>query len=135
MRATLTMPAELKKMMEDLARLEKDGIDAVAREMIDAGADVALEGMLKRVPVRKVRGGRLKSYLSRTPVKGDGNRVYAQIGLINAPADVARYGTAQEFGTSRHAAQSYMRTTMKQDRAKIYRAMKAAMKARLAKYG
>ncbi|MGI6258753.1 MAG: HK97-gp10 family putative phage morphogenesis protein [Anaerolineaceae bacterium] len=131
MKATLTLPASLKTMLEDLAKLEKDGVDAAAREMIEAGAEVALEGMRKRVPVRKVKGGRLKSHLRRSAIKGDGNRVYTEVGLIGAPAEVVRYGTAQEFGTSRHAAQSYLRPTMKEDRAKIYRAMRNVLKQRL----
>lgn len=131
MKIIFRMPAEMKKMMEDLAKLEKEGIDDIAWDMVKAGSDVALEGMRRRVPVRKVGGGRLKSYVRRTPIKRSGNRVYTEIGLVDAPADVLRYGTAQEFGTRKHGAQSFVRSTMKEDRAKINLAMRNVLKSRL----
>ncbi|MBP7212737.1 MAG: HK97 gp10 family phage protein [Anaerolineaceae bacterium] len=128
MRATLKMPEGLKQMMDELAKLEASELDAVAVEMLDAGAEVALDGMQRRVPVKT---GKLKGHLKKGPVQQDGNRSVVEIGILDAPGEVVRYGTAQEYGTSSVPAQSYMRETMKLDRAKIYAAMRKVLKARI----
>lgn len=120
MRAKLSMPKGLQEMMERLAEAEED-IDSAAGEMLDAGADVALAGMKRRVPVDT---GKLRDSLKKGPVKQGGNRSTIEIGLIDAPGEVVRYGTVQEFGSSSVSAKSYLRGTMKEDKSKIRRAMK-----------
>ena len=128
MKATLTMPKALQNMMEQLAALEAGRIDEVASEMLDAGAEVVLKGMQRRVPkdTRKLHG-----HLKKGPVKRDGNRSSIEIGLIDAPGEVVRYGTVQEFGSSSVSAQSYQRTTMKEDKSKINKAMKGVLEKAL----
>lgn len=128
MRATLKMPEGLQRMMEELARLEGTELDATAAEILEAGADVALAGMERRAPVKT---GKLKGHLKKGPVQQDGNRSVVEIGILDAPGEVVRYGTAQEYGTSSVPAQSYMRETMKLDRAKIYAAMRKVLEARI----
>lgn len=125
LKAKLTMPPTLAKMMDDLAALDASGIDAAAREMLDAGADVMLEGMNKRVPVDK---GDLKAHLSRGPVEQDGNVHSVEVGLIGAPKKVVIYGTVQEYGSASVPAQSYIRETVAKDKGKIYRAMRDVLK-------
>ena len=127
MKAALTMPKALQNMMEQLATLETD-INEVAGEMLDAGADVALAGMQKRVPVET---GELYDNLKKGEVQRDGNVSFIEIGLIDAPAEVVRYGTVQEFGSSSVSAQSYQRATMKEDKSKITKAMKAVLEKEL----
>lgn len=126
MKASLRMPANLQKMLEDLNELERSQIDDIAGDMLDAGAEVALAGMQRRV---RVRTSKLKDHLKRSEIKRDGNVSFVEIGLINAPAEVVRYGTVNEFGSSSVKAQSYVRATMNEDKGKIYRAMKARLKA------
>ncbi len=128
MKARLKMPDGLQRMMEELARLEGSELDAAAAEMLEAGADVALAGMERRVPVKT---SKLKGFLKRGAVEQDGNRSVVEIGIIDAPGEVVRYGTVQEYGSSSVAAQSYMRETMKLDRAKIYAAMRKVLQARI----
>jgi HK97 gp10 family phage protein len=127
MKATLSMPKELQEMMETLATMETD-INAVAGEMLDAGADVALAGMQRRVPKRT---GKLHDNLKKSDVQRDGNVSFIEIGLIDAPGEVVRYGTVQEFGSSSVSAQSFERATMTEDKAKIRKAMKGVLAERL----
>lgn len=124
MKASLSMPKGLQQMLEDLDELERNQIDAIAVDMLDAGAEVALAGMQKRV---RVKTGKLKGSLKRSEVRRDGNVSVVDIGLLDAPAEVARYGTVHEFGSSSVGAKSYIRATMNEDKGKIYRAMKARM--------
>jgi HK97 gp10 family phage protein len=128
MKASLSMPKKLQEMMEQLAALEAGRIDEVAGEMLEAGADVALKGMQRRVPkdTRKLHG-----HLKKGPVKRDGNRSSIEIGLIDAPGEVVRYGTVQEFGSSSVSPQSYQRATMKEDKSKITKAMKTVLEEEL----
>jgi HK97 gp10 family phage protein len=127
MKATLSMPKKLQEMMETLATMETD-INAVAGEMLDAGADVVLAGMKRRVPKRT---GKLHDSLKKGEVQRDGNVSFIEIGLIDAPAEVVRYGTVQEFGSSSVSAQSYLRATMKEDKSKSTKAMKAVLEKEL----
>lgn len=127
MKATLSMPKELQEMMETLATMETD-INVVAGEMLDAGADVVLAGMQRRV---RVRTGKLKSHLKRSEVQREGNVSLIEIGLIDAPGEVVRYGTVQEYGSSSVSAQSFERATMTEDKAKIRKAMKGVLAERL----
>lgn len=124
----LTMPPTLKKMIDDFAEMERSGIDAVVVEMLDAGADVMLEGMQKRVPVDT---GELKNHLGRGEVEQDGNVFGVEVGLIDAPKDVVIYGTVQEYGSKSVEAQSYIRETVARDKGKVYRSMREIMKTRL----
>lgn len=127
MKAGLKMPANLQRMLEDLDELERSHIDEIVGDMLDAGAEVALAGMQRRV---RIRTGKLKDHLKRSEIKKDGNVSFVEIGLIDAPGEVVRYGTVNEFGSSSVKAHSFIRATMTEDKAKIYRAMKARLKAR-----
>jgi HK97 gp10 family phage protein len=128
MKATLTMPKALQNMMEQLAALEAGRINEVAGEMLDAGAEVVLNGMQRRVPKDT---GKLHDHLKKGEVQRDGNVSFIEIGLIGAPAEIVRYGTVQEFGSSSVSAQSYQRATMKEDKSKITKAMKAVLEKEL----
>ena len=128
MKATLTMPKALQNMMEQLAALEAGRINEVAGEMLDAGAEVVLNGMQRRVPKDT---GKLHDQLKKGEVQRDGNVSFIEIGLIGAPAEIVRYGTVQEFGSSSVSAQSYQRATMKEDKSKITKAMKAVLEKEL----
>ena len=127
MKAALSMPKELQEMMETLAMMETD-INAVAGEMLDAGADVALAGMKRRAPKRT---GKLHDNLKKGEVQRDGNVSFIEIGLIDAPGEVVLYGTVQEFGSSSVSAQSFERATMTEDKGKIRKAMKGVLAERL----
>ena len=127
MKAGLSMPANLQHMLEDLDEMERSQIDEIAADMLDAGAEVALAGMQRRV---RVRSSKLKNSLMRSEIKQEGNISFVEIGLIDAPGEVVRYGTVNEYGSSSVPAQSFIRATMSEDKDKIYRAMKARLKAR-----
>jgi HK97 gp10 family phage protein len=101
-------------------------VDDAARRAVMAGAEVAKEGMRKRVPVDT---GNLQEHIDFTDPELEGNTVFVLVGVIEADADTARYGTAQEYGSSNMVAQPYVRPTMDHDAARIKAAMRAALEA------
>jgi HK97 gp10 family phage protein len=112
--------------LENLARAGRD-IDAITDHALEAGGEVLLKGMQRRVPVGKApedpHPGKLKKTLRIDGPHQDGNFHYILVGLVNADADTARYGTAQEYGTSSMAAQPYIRPTLDEDKGKSGKAM------------
>jgi HK97 gp10 family phage protein len=108
-----------EEYLENLARAGKD-IDAIADQALAAGGEVLLQGMRRRVPKDT---GNLESKLRIDGPHRDGNFHYILVGLVNADAETARYGTAQEYGTSSMAAQPYIRPTIDEDKGKAGKAM------------
>ena len=115
-----------KGFEEYLERLATAGEDVNARaaEALNAGRDVALDGMRGRVPIDT---GNLQEHLNATAPKIDGNFVYIEVGLMAPDANTARYGTAQEYGTARTAAHPYIRPTFDEDKRRIMAAIKASL--------
>jgi len=81
-----------------------------------AGAEVAKQGMRERVP--KDEHDLENHIVIGKPVIG-ANEVTVSVGVLDAGAEIARYGTAQEFGTSSMPASPYVRPTMKKDAKKM----------------
>lgn len=113
--------------MEQLQRLGGD-IDAAADEALDAGGDVLVEGMQRRAPKDTHN---LERKINKTASQGDGNFHFILVGLVNVDADTARYGTAQEYGTSSMAAQPYLRPTIDEDMKLARKRMKETFQARI----
>ena len=114
------IPKGLYTWMEDLAKAGAD-VDAVADEMLIAGGQVILDGMKRRVPKRTHN---LERHLTISEAKHEGNRHWVTIGLEGADADTARYGNAQEFGTTSMAAQPYLRPAFDEGAKNAYAEMK-----------
>jgi HK97 gp10 family phage protein len=115
---------ETKGFSEYLERLAQAGqnIDPVADEMLAAGGDVLLEGMEARVPRDT---GELAANLERSEPEQEGNFHSVTVGLSpSAPAEVQRYGGAQEYGWSEHPGQPYIRPAIDED----MRGARAAMR-------
>lgn len=112
---------------EYIAAIENAGLDVLdaAEAAVVAGADVILDGMLRRVPIDEHN---LESHLQTDPPEIDGDYVFVQVGLLHADADTARYGNAQEFGSSSMGAQPYVRPPFTEDKTKARRAMRLALK-------
>lgn len=118
----------LEKYMEDLAAAGRD-VDAAAARALTAGGQVALNGMLRRVP-RDTHN--LAEHLEARAPEKDGNFVFVEVGMRKNPApdeDTARYGNSQEYGTSSMPAQPYIRPTFDEDKAAISKAMRDSLKA------
>jgi HK97 gp10 family phage protein len=111
---------------EYLERIVQAGrdVDAAAAKALAAGAAVALEGMQQRVAVVT---GNLKDNLVATESQQDGNYVFVKVGLISADPDTARYGNAQEFGTSSMPAHPYVRPALDEEKARIRAAIKQSL--------
>lgn len=118
----------LKGFDEYLERVAKAGrdVDKAAAEAVAAGGDVLLEGMQRRVPKDTYN---LEQHLERTEPKRDGNYTFVEVGLSKqADADTARYGNAQEYGSSSMAAQPYIRPTLDEDGSKARAAVGKTLK-------
>jgi HK97 gp10 family phage protein len=115
--------------MEQIAKLGKN-LDAVVDRALEAGAEVLLEGMQRRVPKDTHN---LEEHLKTDGPHQEGNYHYITIGLMDADAETARYGNAQEYGTSSMAAQPYIRPTLDSDKRKAGAAMKKVFEQELMK--
>ena len=100
-------------------------IDAVVQTALIEGAEVAKQGMKRRV--RKDTYN-LQDHIQIDGPHQEGNYSYVDVGVIHkiefTDAETARYGNAQEYGTSSMEAQPYIRPTMKGDKARINGIMK-----------
>jgi len=126
-----TLKLETKGFAEYLEALAKAGrdIDAISAEALAAGGEILLAGMERRVPKDTHN---LEQHLSVDGPHQDGNFHYVQVGLDkSADAETARYGNAQEYGTSSMAAQPYIRPTLDTD----MRQARAMMRSIFVKYG
>jgi len=112
-----------KGFEEYLERVAASGksVDVAAAAALEAGGEVLLEGMRRRVPVAT---GNLKDSLKVNGPEQDGNYHFIDVGLVGADADTARYGNAQEYGTSSMGANPYVRPAMDEDMRKARAAMK-----------
>ena len=117
---------KLSGIDEYMEQIQQAGFDILeaAEEAVEAGAEVALDGMLRRVPEDT---GNLKSHLDYE-ITVDGDRITAEIGVMNADAETARYGNVQEFGSATTPEHSYVRSTMDEDKRKIRKAMRDKLK-------
>ncbi len=120
----------LKGMEEYLENIAAAGenVDEAAERAVMAGAEVAQRGMQKRVPKDTHN---LERHIKIKGPKRDGNFISAEVGVIHdsayTDADTARYGMANEYGTSSMAAQPYIRPTLQIDQRKIRAAEKETL--------
>jgi len=123
MRAKLSTKG-IAEYLEQIAQRGED-VDAACADALQAGGEAALEGMRRRVAVDT---GNLKENLRVSEVQQDGNFTSVEIGLLaGTDAKIARYGNAQEFGSSSMPAHPYIRPTMAEDKNKITAAMKKSL--------
>lgn len=121
----------LTGMSEWLEKIGQAGknVDESAAKAVMAGAKVAQEGMIERAPKKT---GNLKAHIKiKGPIQ-EGNEISALVGVIHdkayTDAETARYGMAQEFGTSSMPAHPYIRPTLKGDNRKIRGAERKVLK-------
>lgn len=124
-RAKLTTTG-LEETLEALAQAGKD-VEQAAEAMLMAGGQVFKDGMQKRV--RKDTHN-LEQHIDIEGPKKDGNYHFVLVGVIKPDARLARYANVNEYGSANMPAQSFVRSTVKLDRAKARRAMLEALKAR-----
>lgn len=113
----------LAESLDALAQLGKN-IDAIIPRALLAGGEVLKDGMKRRVPKDTHN---LEDHIVIDGPHQDGNFHYIEVGVIGADADTARYGNAQEYGTSSMPAQPYIRPTVDEDKGKASKAMKAVL--------
>jgi HK97 gp10 family phage protein len=113
-----------EEYLEAIAKAGQD-VDAAADRALQAGAQVALRGMERRIPFLT---GWLKSHLYISDLRVEGNFHYVEVGL-SLKDRKAIYGVYQEFGTSEMSAQPFIRPTFDEDKAAIRRAMKESLES------
>lgn len=118
----------MEGLLEDIQRAGLN-VDAAADRALLAGAQVAQAGMKRRAPKDT------HNLEEHVKIKGpitNGTKHSIDVGLIHDKSytdeETARYGNAQEYGTSSMPAQPFIRPTMDEDRAKISKAMEASLK-------
>jgi HK97 gp10 family phage protein len=115
---------ETKGFAEYLEQISQAGqdVDIAADEALLEGGEVLLDGMQRRVPKDTHN---LEEHLAIDGPHQDGNFHYILVGIDKTTdAETARYGNAQEYGTSSMAAQPYIRPTMDTDMSKVRKAMR-----------
>ena len=121
---------DMRGMAEYLEAIQQAGedIDAAAQRALSKGGEVLLADMDSLVPVDE---GDLKANLIVDGPHQDGNFSYVDVGLIDAPKEIAIYGTVQEYGSpSKHIkAQSYIRAAIHRVKSKVMRAIRESLKA------
>jgi HK97 gp10 family phage protein len=109
-----------------LDKTEKE-IDNAAYNAVRAGANVLRAGMRRRAPVKT---GRLKNHIRIKLYRVKGHP-YADVGLIHekdfTPADVARYGNVQEYGSADTPAHPFIRPTIAEDAGAARQAMRDSL--------
>ena len=122
-------------LMEILAQKGLN-VDAAAARALTAGGREIYQGMLEDAPVGDPdvdpHPGQLRRTLIYTEPKRDGNFTYVEVGMPrDAPADVARYGNAQEYGYRRggknYPPQSYIRSGYDKKKAAFRKALKESL--------
>lgn len=126
----------IEDLLEGLVQKGVD-VDKAAAKAVSAAGDEILEGMLGNVPVGDAgkgdpHPGQLMRTLVRTEPILDGNYTFVTIGMPpDAPADVARYGNAQEYGYRRggrqYPPQSYVRKGFDEKKAKARQKLKETL--------
>ena len=105
-----------------------EAVDPAAERAVMAGAGVAQTGMQRRV---RKDSHNLEKHIQIKGPQRDGNFIFAEVGVIHdkafTDAETARYGNANEFGTSSMSAQPYIRPTMRNDKGGIRTAEKESL--------
>lgn len=121
---TTRVKLETKGFAEYLEKITQAGqdVDAAAAKALEAGGEILLAGMVRRVPKDTHN---LERHLDVDGPHRDGNFHYVLVGVEKGTdADTARYANAQEYGTSSMAAQPYIRPTLDSDMGKARKAMR-----------
>jgi HK97 gp10 family phage protein len=121
---TTRLKLETKGFAEYLEKIAQAGInvDQAAAGALLAGGEILLDGMKRRVPKDTHN---LEKHLTVDGPHRDGNFHYVVVGLAKSTdAVTARYGNAQEYGTSSMGAQPYIRPTLDTDMRRARQAMK-----------
>ena len=113
--------------MEKLVGAGQNIDDSVDKALM-AGAPLIQDEMLARVPFST---GNLAEHIAIKGPERDGNFHSVEVGIIHdinfTDEDTARYGNAQEYGTSTMEAQPFIRPGMDNGKGKANKAMKESL--------
>lgn len=113
---------KLKERADVMGRKGKKIID----KALDVGADVILDEMVKRCPVKT---GKAKKHLKKSKVKSKGAQKYINIGVNKEDNSEAFYLKFYEYGTSKgQVARPFMRPTFEDKKDEALKKTKQVMK-------
>ncbi len=116
-----------EELLENIASLGQD-VDAACQRAVAAGAEVAQNGMKRRVPKDTHN---LENHIKIDGPHQEGNYSFVSVGVIHktefTDAETARYANHQEYGSSSMPAHPYIRPTMAEDAGKIKKAMRESL--------
>lgn len=121
----------LDTLLEELAKKSLD-VDAVVKDALTESAAVLQAEMIKLAPVDT---GNLRDHILIHGPVTEGNTSYVEVGVIHSrnltDADTARYANVQEYGSTKTAAKSFIRTGTANAKNKARRVLVTALKKAL----
>ena len=92
----MSLDFDMSQLKKKLDSLEKKVANKISKESLEAGADIMLNYQKQEVPVDT---GKLRESLSKSKVKTKKKAKKIDIGTMDAPQDVQRYGYYQHYGS------------------------------------
>ncbi|MDK2587461.1 HK97 gp10 family phage protein [Romboutsia sedimentorum] len=114
---------DMSKVLEKLDNLEKKAKNDMSKNALNKGADIMKSTIKANIPVDT---GALQESIDKSNVKGGANPKI-NVGLIDADADVIRYGNAQEFGTESMVAKKFMKKSFIESKGEVLETIKESI--------
>ena len=118
----------LSEWMELLAEAADD-VDGAVHEVIFEAATEVEQDMKSLVPIDT---GNLHDHIQIDGPHQEGNFIYADVGVIHdagfTDKDTAIYGNVMEYGSTRVAAQPYIRPAIQKNKSILRRSMQKVLK-------
>jgi HK97 gp10 family phage protein len=119
----------IEEYMDKLVQAEKD-LDAAAEKGLSAAGKVLFQAIYSRVPFDSgdPSNEHLRNHITLNGPFRDGDDHYLYVEVDKNDADARRYGMANEYGSSKMAAQSYIRAGKLSAKYRARQAMIAELK-------
>lgn len=114
---------DMSKVLEKLDKLEKKAKNDMSKNALNKGADIMESTIKANIPVDT---GALQESIDKSNVKGGANPKI-NVGLIDADADVIRYGNAQNFGTENMIGKKFMERSFIESKDEVIEAIKESI--------
>lgn len=126
-----------EEYLEKIAQAGKD-IDTAVDAALLVGAEIIQKEMQDRTPVGQApkdpHPGNLRAHIKIKGPAQDGNYHVVEVGLIHdeayTDAETTRYGNANEYGTARMPARSFIRSGINYSKIRVRSAMRKELERR-----
>ncbi|MDK2587476.1 HK97 gp10 family phage protein [Romboutsia sedimentorum] len=114
---------DMSKVLEKLDNLEKKAKNDMSKNALNKGADIMKSTIKGNVPIDT---SALQEAIDKSNAKGGINPTI-KVGLIDADADVMRYGNAQNFGTENMIGKKFMERSFIESKDEVIEAIKESI--------